>query len=72
MSFPSYGDQSIAYRVTIPISYKGLNPSFYIDIVAARKGRATTGLSFVGEVTPFDSSMEQQLTSLTVSRLTNT
>jgi hypothetical protein len=72
MSFPSYGDQSIAYRVTIPISYKGLSPSFYLDVVGVRKGRATTGLYFQGEVTPFDSSMEQQLTALTVSRLANT
>lgn len=72
MSFPPYGDQSIAYRITIPISYKGLNPSVYLDIVGVRRGRATTGLYFEGVGSPFDSTMEQQLTALTVSRLTNT
>jgi hypothetical protein len=72
MSFPTYGDQSIAYRITIPISYKGLSPSAYLDIVAVRKGRATTGLYFEGEASPFDATMEQQLTGLTVARLAST
>ncbi len=72
MSFPSFGDQSIAFRVTIPVSYEGLSPSLYLDIVGVRKGRATTGLYFQGEGTPFDSTLEQQLTAVTVSRLANT
>jgi hypothetical protein len=72
MSFPSYGDQTVAYRSTIPISYDGLNPSVYADFVITRKGRALAALLFESTVTPPDSSLEEQLTGIVVGRLVNT
>lgn len=72
MSFQSYGDQSVAYRVTVPFSYKGLSPDAYFDIVALQKGRSLAGLFFESTVTPFDSSMEEQLTGIVVGRLVQT
>jgi hypothetical protein len=72
MSFPSYGNQSIAYRVTVPFTYDGLSPDAYFDIVAVQMGRALAGLTFQSTITAFDSSMEEQLTSIVVGRLTQT
>jgi hypothetical protein len=72
MSFQSYGNQSIAYRVTVPFSYEGLNPDAYFDIVAVQEGRALAGLFFESTATPFDSSMEEQLTATVVGRLVQT
>jgi hypothetical protein len=72
MSFQTYGDQSVAYRVTVPFSYKGLNPDVYVDIVAVQKGRALAALFFESTGTPFESSMEEQLTSVVVGRLVQT
>jgi hypothetical protein len=68
MSFPTYGDASSAFRMTVPISYRGLNFSGYFDIVFVKKGRAAISTQFFGSETPFDSSMEQQLTGLVVER----
>lgn len=72
MSFPSYGDQSVAFRGTIPITYKGFNIDAYIDLVAAQKGRAIVGMDFASVGSGLDPTMEEQLTSDVVQRLTNT
>jgi hypothetical protein len=69
MSFPSFGAQSIAFRITVPITAKGLNVNVYLDAVAVRKGRAYTLLTFQRSSTPVSSSMEESLTALTVRRL---
>jgi hypothetical protein len=72
MSFPTLGDQTVAYRVTVPIMYQGLSPDAYFDFVAIQKGRAVAVMTFEGAVTPFDSSMAEQLSTLTVGRLADT
>ena len=72
MSFPTLGDQTVAYRVTVPIMYQGLSPDAYVDFVAIQKGRAVAVMTFEGVATPFDSSMAEQLSTLTVGRLANT
>jgi hypothetical protein len=71
MSFPTIGDQSAAFRVTIPIAYSGLNIDGQIDMVAFKKGRAIALLVFTAFGTPFDSGMEVQLSNLTASRVSN-
>lgn len=69
MSFPAIGDQSLAYRVTLPISFKGLDIPFYVDLIAAQKGRSVAAMTFTAASNGFDSSMEQQLANLAVGRL---
>ena len=70
MSFPALGDESVAYRVTVPITYQGFNVDIYADLIAARKGRAVTSMTFTSALNGFDTSMEEQLANLAVSRLT--
>lgn len=72
MSFPNVGDQSIAYRVTVPVNANGLSIDIYVDLIAFVKGRAGVEMLFEAVGSPFDSSMEQQLTTLTEGRLTST
>jgi len=72
LSFPTLGNQSVAYRVTIPITGSSLSLSLYVDLVIAQKGRAIALLTFVGALSPFDPSLEQHLSTLTVGRLVDT
>ncbi|HZQ85874.1 MAG TPA: hypothetical protein VFA83_13590 [Acidimicrobiales bacterium] len=72
MSFPSFGDESIAYRMTVPVNLKNLTLSIYLDIVTARKGRAGAELDFEGAGTPFPSDREEHYVGLVIGRLTNT
>jgi hypothetical protein len=73
MSFPTIGDESIAYRVTVPINLKsGLSISVYYDHVTARKGRAGAELDFEGIGTPFPSDQAEHYTTLVVDRMANT
>lgn len=69
MSFPSLGDRSIAFRLTLPFSVSGTNLDGYFDIVAVQQGRAAISTLFFGIGSPFDGQMEQQLTTLTVHRV---
>jgi hypothetical protein len=72
MSFRSFGDSSIANRVTVPVSDQGLSRNVYFDLIAVQEGRALAGLFFGSTLTPFDPSMEEQLTSAVVGRLVQT
>jgi hypothetical protein len=72
MSFPSYGDKSLAYRVKVPITYQGLSIDAYVDLVVAIKGRADVLMDFEATSNPFPTDQEQHYTGLVVSRLTNT
>jgi hypothetical protein len=67
--FPSYGDRSIAYRLTLPVSDSGTTVDSYFDFVAVQQGRVAITLLCVGLGTPFDTTMEQKLTTVTVGRV---
>jgi hypothetical protein len=69
MSFPSIGDQSIAYRVGLSVSAKTLHFPLYFDVVLVRAGRAELSLNFSGLLVPTSPSTEIALTDLTVRRL---
>jgi hypothetical protein len=69
LPFPHYGDKSIALRLTVPVSARGLTVMVYVDIVIARKGRAGTTLLFEAIRSPPSGGIEQRLTAITVSRL---
>lgn len=68
MSFPRIGDQGVAYRVTIMLKSTA-NVTFYIDLVAFRKGRVYVSMSFRDILSPFNGAEEERLTKLTVHRL---
>jgi hypothetical protein len=72
MSFPTFGDRSIALRTQIPVSYQGLNLSYCLDLIFSIKGRADVGMQFLSTVTPFPADQEEHYTGLIVSRLTDT
>jgi hypothetical protein len=72
MSFPPYGDQSIAYQVKIPVTASGLSISVYVDEIVVIKGRADVAMSFQGSPSPVPTDQEQHYTDLVVGRLTNT
>jgi hypothetical protein len=72
MSFPTYGDKTIAYQVKIPITYSSLNVSVYLDLIIAIKGRANVATTFQATTSPFPTDQEQHYTGLVVGRLTNT
>ncbi|MHB8438988.1 MAG: hypothetical protein ACYDD4_07480 [Acidimicrobiales bacterium] len=72
ISFPSYGNSSVAYRGTVPVTYQGQTIKLYLDLVAARKGRVLVGLTFGGFQQPLSSTLEQRLTATVVNRLQST
>jgi hypothetical protein len=72
MSFPTYGDKSIAYQVKIPVTLKSFPATVYLDEIIAIKGRSGVDMSFQATVTPFPTDQEQHYTELVVGRLTNT
>jgi hypothetical protein len=72
MSFPTYGDKSIAYQLSIPISYSGLSLAAYADEIVVIKGRADVIMSFQNSNDPFPTDQEQHYTGVVVGRLTNT
>jgi hypothetical protein len=69
MSFPSIGDQSIAYRVGLTVTAKTLHIPLYFDVVLLRVGRAEISLSFTGALLPTSPATELALADLTVRRL---
>jgi hypothetical protein len=70
MSFPSVGEQSVAYHIGIPFSAAGINLTYTLDAVVVRVGRADASLTFTSTTSsPIATSTERQLTSLTARRL---
>jgi hypothetical protein len=72
MSFPTYGDKTIAYQLKIPFDYSGLSLAVYLDVISLIKGRADVVMSFENSPDPFPTDQEQHYTELVVGRLTNT
>jgi hypothetical protein len=72
MSFPTYGDKSIAYQVKVPVTYSGLSIDAYVDLIFSIKGRAGVSMTFEGVTDPFSVNQAEHYTGLVVGRLTNT
>ncbi len=69
MSFPSEGDESVAYRISLPLKAGSLTITFYLDAVLVQVGRADMSLTFTGTGSPVDAGMEEGLVKMTVARL---
>jgi hypothetical protein len=72
LSFPTVGDKTVAYQVAIPIQYSGLTITLYADLVFMQKGRALASMNYEAASSPFDSTQEEQLATLTAGRLAST
>jgi hypothetical protein len=72
MSFPTYGDKTIAYQLKIPVDYNGLSFAAYLDVISVIKGRGDVAMSFENSNDPYPTDQEQHYTGLVVGRLTNT
>lgn len=70
--FPTVGDNTVAYRVTVPISAAGQSLTAYVDFVVATKGRAGFDESFENLGTPFSADLEGTLMRAVEGRLTDT
>lgn len=69
MSFGAFGDESIAFRVTIPLSVDGFDVDVYIDIVNVRVGRVVLTTTFQSVLSPFDTEEAARLTGIVVDRV---
>ncbi len=69
MSFGAFGDESIAFRVTIPLSADGFNVDLYIDVVNVRVGRVGVTTTFQSVLSPFDTEEAARLTGIVVDRV---
>jgi hypothetical protein len=67
--FVPVGDQTVAYRITIPIHTAVLKVAAYLDVIAVRAGRADTSFSFEGTLRPVATGAETQLISAAIGRL---
>jgi hypothetical protein len=68
-SFPTIGERTIAFRMTIPVRADRLQLSVYADMVFALKARAGVVLSFIDFGSPFPTDQAQQLTRIVVDRV---
>jgi hypothetical protein len=58
VSFPTLGDQTVAFRASVPISGEGISISVYVDPIFMRLGNASVAMFYVSEGSPFDPAME--------------
>lgn len=63
------GDETVAYRLTLPVSTSGFNINIYTDIVATRVGNSLSGLTIQSTITPFDAGELDQFVQLAAARL---
>jgi hypothetical protein len=63
------GEDSFAYRITVPISVQGLNVDLFTDFVAVRVGRSAAGLNFLSQFDPTAIERITEYTTLAASRL---
>ena len=69
MSFEDLGDDSIAFRVTVPFSSGDFDGELYFDVVTVAVGRAGINMTFQSALTPFDEDLARELTQLVVDRI---
>jgi hypothetical protein len=76
LPFPTFGDESVAYRVNVPINATNggtpLSTILYFDIVTLTKGRATATVYFQAAQTPLPTDEEAHYVGVVVGRLVNT
>lgn len=70
ISFDDYGDDTLAFRLTIPLEVQGLSLEATGDFVLVRVGRALTTVTTFSTETPFDVETLSEFTRIATDRLT--
>jgi hypothetical protein len=53
LQVPAVGDESAGYRITVPLTSKGISFEIILDAVVIRSGGALAGVSFQSAPEPF-------------------
>jgi hypothetical protein len=69
LSFPTLGDQTVAIRIKIPMSYATIQLDVTGDLIFIQRGRAGATLTFLGFGSPFPTELETQLARTQADRL---
>lgn len=69
LSFPDLGDQSTAFRVSVPLSAQGQEVEVFADVAAVRVGRVVVSGTFLAERRPFDTDVAAGLVETMVDRV---
>lgn len=69
VSFPGMGDDSVAMRLTVPLSAQGVDVDVHVDVVMVRVGRVGISGTFLSTFSPFDSTEAARLMQLMVDRV---
>jgi hypothetical protein len=69
--FPTIGDGTVAYRVTVPITAAGTDVNVYADFVLIAKGRAGISVDITSIGSPFPIETTQELAMAVAGRLTD-
>ncbi len=70
--FADVGEDSRAFRITMPIRIDLLSIDLYFDLVFIRVGRAIGTISFLDDTTPFDQGLATELARDFASKLPTT
>lgn len=63
------GDETFAYRITMPLTLDGVDVKLFVDLVATRVGNAVSGIEAQSGITPFDSNQLDSLIEAAANRL---
>ena len=69
VSFPTFGDRTVSFRVNVPFRAAGEQLTAYTDLAVAMRGRALTLLSFTDFGSAFPTDLAQRFTRTVVDRL---
>lgn len=69
ISFGDLGDETVAYRATIPLSASGIDVDVYFDIVAVRVGRVGIEAQFQSTFSPFSTDEAERLVGIMIDRI---
>lgn len=72
LNFVDVGEDSRAFRISMPIEVETVTVELYADIVFIRVGRAMGTLSFLNGSTPFDQSLATRLATEFAAKLPTT
>lgn len=68
LSYATLGDESLAFRITLPVAARGLDVDLYLDFVVARVGRIGITTTFQSVITPFDEDEAAALVQRSIDR----
>jgi hypothetical protein len=69
LSFPDLGDESTAFRITIPVAAQGTEIELYGDVALVRVGRVGIEATFLTELRPFDTEEAAELVQVMIDRV---